>query len=104
VFDPAVLSFAQLLESGYFRMHDPTTLNRQGNDAGTQYRSAIFATTPDQQHVAAEVIARVQGSGRWNRPVVTEVVPAGQFTRAEEYHQRYLVKHPDGYTCHFLRE
>jgi peptide methionine sulfoxide reductase msrA/msrB len=104
VFDPKILSFDQLLEGWFFRMHDPTTPNRQGNDLGTQYRSAIFATTPDQQRVAAEAIAKAQASGRWNRPIVTEVVPAGAFTRAEEYHQKYLVKHPDGYTCHFLRE
>jgi peptide methionine sulfoxide reductase msrA/msrB len=104
VFDPKVLSFAQLLEGWFFRMHDPTTPDRQGNDVGTQYRSAIFATTPEQQRVAAEAIASAQRSARWPRPIVTEVVPAGEFTRAEEYHQKYLVKHPDGYTCHFLRE
>jgi len=104
VFDPAVLSYEALLERWFFRMHDPTTRNRQGNDLGTQYRSAIFATTPEQERTAAEVVARVDRSGRWTRPVVTEVVPAGAFTRAEEVHQRYLVKHPDGYSCHFLRE
>ncbi|HMV69988.1 MAG TPA: bifunctional methionine sulfoxide reductase B/A protein [Myxococcota bacterium] len=104
VFDPAVLSFADLLERWFFRMHDPTTLNRQGNDIGTQYRSAIFTTTPEQAAVAREVIARVDASGRWRRPVVTEVAPAGPWTRAEEYHQDYLERYPDGYTCHWLRD
>ncbi|AUX37257.1 MULTISPECIES: bifunctional methionine sulfoxide reductase B/A protein [Sorangium] len=104
VFDPAKVSYAELLEKWFFRMHDPTTRNRQGNDVGTQYRSAIFVTTPEQRRVAEEVKARVDRSGKWRAPVVTEIVEAGQFTRAEEYHQKYLVKYPDGYTCHYMRD
>lgn len=103
-FDPRTLSYAELLEGWFFRMHDPTTPNRQGNDVGTQYRSAIFTTSEAQARTAREVIARVEGSGKWKRPIVTQVAPAGPFTRAEEYHQDYLQKHPDGYTCHFLRD
>lgn len=103
VFDPAVISFAQLLEQWFFRMHDPTTVNRQGNDRGTQYRSAVFATSEAQATVAAEVIARVQASGSWPGRIVTEVLPAGPFTPAEDYHQDYLVKNPGGYSCHYLR-
>ncbi len=104
VFDPARLSFADLLEKWFFRMHDPTTRDRQGNDVGSQYRSAIFATTPEQERVAAAVIARVNASGKWKDPIVTEIVAAGPFTPAESYHQDYLEKNPGGYTCHFLRE
>nr|WP_275937381.1 bifunctional methionine sulfoxide reductase B/A protein [Sorangium cellulosum] len=104
VFDPAKLSYAELLEKWFFRMHDPTTRNRQGNDVGTQYRSAIFVTTPEQRRVAEEVKARVDRSGKWPAPIVTEIVEAGSFTRAEEYHQKYLEKEPGGYTCHFLRD
>src|SRR5258706_3389492 len=95
VFDPGMLSFAELLEKWFFRMHDPTTKNRQGNDVGTQYRSAIFVTSPEQRKVAEEVKARVDKSGKWKSPVVTEIVDAGPATRAEEYHQDYLQKHPD---------
>jgi peptide methionine sulfoxide reductase msrA/msrB len=104
VFDPAKLSYAELLERWYFRMHDPTTPNRQGNDVGSQYRSAIFFTTPAQQKTAEEVKARVERSGRWKAPIVTEIVAAGPFTPAEAYHQDYLQKNPGGYTCHFLRD
>ena len=103
-FDPARLSFADLLEKWFFRMHDPTTLNRQGNDRGTQYRSAIFATTPEQKRIAREVILRVDASGKWGQRVVTEVVDATGFTPAEAYHQDYLQKNPGGYTCHYLRD
>jgi len=104
VFDPAVLSYQRLLEDWFFRMHDPTTPNRQGNDVGTQYRSAIF-TTSDAQREAAELARqRAAESARWRRPIVTEIVPAGPFTRAEEYHQAYLQKNPDGYSCHYLRD
>jgi peptide methionine sulfoxide reductase msrA/msrB len=103
VFDPTQISYAELLEKWFFRMHDPTTANRQGNDFGTQYRSAIFATTPEQRKTAEEIKARVAASGLWRDPIVTEVVDAGPFTLAEEEHQDYLQKHPDGYTCHFLR-
>jgi methionine-S-sulfoxide reductase len=104
VFDPRVISFEQLLEKWFFRMHDPTTLNRQGNDLGTQYRSAIFFRSAEQEQAAQRVIERVQASGIWGRPLVTEVTPAGPFTPAEGYHQDYLERYPDGYTCHFLRD
>ena len=102
-FDPKQLSYADLLENWFFRMHDPTTKDRQGNDRGTQYRSAIFVTSPEQKKVAEEVKARVDASGKWKHPLVTQIVEAGEFTRAEEYHQKYLVKHPGGYSCHFMR-
>jgi len=104
VFDPARLSYTDLLEHWFFRMHDPTTRNRQGNDVGTQYRSAIFYTSPAQQQTAVDVIRRVDASKKWSAPIVTEVAAAGAFTRAEEYHQRYLEKNPGGYTCHYLRD
>jgi peptide methionine sulfoxide reductase msrA/msrB len=103
-FDPAVISYEQLLEKYFFRMHDPTTLNRQGNDTGTQYRSAIFYHSEEQRKTAERVIARVGRSGLWKRPITTEVAAAGPFYLAEEYHQKYLDKHPGGYTCHFLRD
>ncbi len=103
VFDPAKLSYEQLL--GYFfRMHDPTTLNRQHNDVGTQYRSAIFYTSDAQRQVAQQVKAKVEASGKWKRPIVTEITEASEFYSAEEYHQDYLVKHPGGYNCHVLRD
>jgi peptide methionine sulfoxide reductase msrA/msrB len=104
VFDPAQLSFEDLLEKWFFKMHDPTTKNRQGNDIGSQYRSAIFVTSPAQREAAERVKKRVEASKRWAAPIVTEIVEAGPFTRAEDYHQSYLVKHPGGYTCHFLRD
>jgi peptide methionine sulfoxide reductase msrA/msrB len=103
-FDPSKLSYEDLLEKWFFRMHDPTTKNRQGNDIGTQYRSAIFVTSPEQRKVAEQVKARVDASGKWKAPIVTEIADAGPFTRAEEYHQKYLVKNPGGYTCHYLRD
>ena len=103
-FDPSVLSFEDLLERWFFRLHDPTTLNRQGNDTGTQYRSAIFPQTQDQRAIAERVIARVDASGRWRRPVTTSIEPAATWYSAEEYHQDYLRKHPGGYSCHYLRE
>ncbi|MGC4069924.1 MAG: peptide-methionine (S)-S-oxide reductase MsrA [Polyangiaceae bacterium] len=104
VFDPKRLSFADLLENWFFRMHDPTTPNQQGNDHGSQYRSAIFYVSDAQRKTALAVIERVQTQGRWKRPIVTQVVEAGPFTDAEEYHQDYLVKYPSGYTCHYLRD
>ena len=104
VFDPATLSYEDLLEKWYFRMHDPTTRNRQGNDIGTQYRSAIFVTSQKQREVAEQVKKRVDASGKWPAPVVTEIVTAGTFTPAEEYHQKYLQKNPGGYTCHYMRD
>ena len=103
VFDPLKLSYADLLRY-FFRLHDPTTLNRQGNDRGTQYRSAIFYTTPEQKEVAEEIKKEVSASGKWNAPVVTEIVSASEWYRAEEYHQDYLQRNPNGYTCHYLRD
>ena len=103
-FDPAKITYAELLEKWFFRMHDPTTLNRQGNDVGTSYRSAIFYTSEAQKRVAEEVKAKVAKSGKWKRPIVTEVTAAGPFTPAESYHQDYLKKNPGGYTCHYMRE
>jgi peptide methionine sulfoxide reductase msrA/msrB len=104
VFDRSRLSYADLLEKWFFKMHDPTTKNRQGNDIGTQYRSAIFVATPEQREVALEVKERVDASGFWRKPIVTEIVDAGPFTLAEDEHQDYLQKYPGGYTCHFMRE
>ena len=103
VFDPERLSYETLLH-WFFRMHDPTTKNRQGNDAGSQYRSAIFYASDEQRRVAEEVKAKVDASGKWKRPVVTEIVPASDFWTAEDYHQDYLEKNPGGYTCHFVRD
>ncbi|HEY3448641.1 MAG TPA: bifunctional methionine sulfoxide reductase B/A protein [Myxococcales bacterium] len=103
-FDPKKVSYAELLEKWFFRMHDPTTRNRQGNDIGSQYRSAIFFHSEAQKRVAEEVKAKVDKSGKWKRPVVTEIVPASTFWLAEDYHQDYLQKNPGGYTCHYLRE
>lgn len=103
VFDPSRLSYSDLLEKWFFRMHDPTTRDRQGNDRGSQYRSAIFVQSPDQRRIAEEVKARVQSKGRWKSPLVTQIVDGGAFTPAEDYHQDYLEKHPGGYTCHYLR-
>ncbi len=104
VFDPKKVSFETLLENWFFRMHDPTTKNRQGNDVGSQYRSAIFVASPEQRRVAELVKARVNQSGKWKAPVVTEILEAGPFTLAEDYHQDYLVKKPNGYTCHYMRD
>ncbi len=103
VFDPKLLKYEDLLENWFFRMHDPTTLNRQGNDAGSQYRSAIFYSTAAQKGVAEAVKARVDQSGKWKKPVVTEITAAATFTAAEGYHQDYLAKNPGGYTCHYMR-
>lgn len=103
-FDPSVISYEDLLELWFFRLHDPTTLNRQGNDVGTQYRSAIFPQSAEQQQTAEQVIARVGASGRWRRPITTTIEPASTWYDAEDYHQDYLKKHPGGYTCHYLRD
>lgn len=103
VFDPSVLSYETLLSDWYFRMHDPTTLNRQGNDIGTQYRSAIFYTTEAQRETAEQVKARMAQSGLWNKPITTEIVPETTWWTAEGYHQDYLKKNPGGYSCHFMR-
>jgi peptide methionine sulfoxide reductase msrA/msrB len=103
-FDPTKLTYEELLEKWFFRMHNPTTKNQQGNDMGTQYRSAIFVTSPAQREAAERVKLRVDASGKWKAPVVTEIVDAGPFTLAEDYHQDYLQKHPGGYSCHYLRD
>jgi methionine-S-sulfoxide reductase len=102
VFDPARISFEEILRF-YFRIHDPTTTNRQGNDRGAQYRSAIFVLDDEQRAVAERVRAEVDASGFWTRPLVTEISPAGRFRIAEEFHQDYLIKNPGGYTCHYVR-
>jgi peptide methionine sulfoxide reductase msrA/msrB len=103
VFDPSKLSYEGLLDY-FFRMHDPTTLNQQHNDRGTQYRSAIFYTSEEQKQTAERVKMRWDKSGKFDRPIVTEIAPATKFYSAEEYHQKYLVKNPGGYTCHVLRD
>ncbi len=102
-FDPARLSYDELLRF-FFRMHDPTTKNRQGNDMGSSYRSAIFYTDESQKKTAEEVKAQVDASGKWRKPVVTEIVPASAWWSAEAYHQDYLEKNPGGYTCHYVRD
>ena len=102
-FDPTKTSYVALLEF-FFRMHDPTTFNRQGNDIGSQYRSAIFYHSEEQRVQAVSVRDRVQASGKWKGAIVTEIVEATTFYRAEEDHQDYLLKHPSGYTCHYLRD
>ncbi|HYQ02531.1 MAG TPA: peptide-methionine (S)-S-oxide reductase MsrA [Polyangiaceae bacterium] len=102
LFDPSKLSFRALLEL-FFQIHDPSTLNRQGNDRGTSYRSAIYYTSEEQRRVALDTIADVEASGLWPGKVVTEVVAAGPFWEAEPEHQDYLQRIPNGYTCHFPR-
>ncbi|SMG14170.1 peptide-methionine (S)-S-oxide reductase MsrA [Agreia pratensis] len=102
VFDPSQISYRDLLEF-FFQIHDPSTKNRQGNDVGESYRSAIFYTSDEQKQVALDTIADVDASGLWPAKVVTEVEPAGDFWEAEEEHQDYLEKYPNGYTCHYVR-
>jgi peptide-methionine (S)-S-oxide reductase len=102
VFDPRVISFRDLLEF-FFQIHDPSTRNRQGNDIGTSYRSAIFYTSPEQEKVARDTIADVEASGIWPGKVTTELSPVGDFWEAEPEHQDYLERYPTGYTCHFVR-
>jgi peptide-methionine (S)-S-oxide reductase len=102
IFDPSVISYRQILEF-FFQIHDPTTLNRQGNDIGLSYRSAIFYTSEAQRRTAIDTIADVEASGLWPGKVVTEVAPAGPFWEAEAEHQDYLERIPNGYTCHFIR-
>ncbi len=102
IFDPAKLSYRQILEF-FFQIHDPTTRDRQGNDRGTSYRSAIFYTNEDQQRIGEQMIAAVDASGLWPGKVVTELAPAREFWEAEPEHQDYLERYPDGYTCHFVR-
>jgi peptide-methionine (S)-S-oxide reductase len=102
VFDPERISYRDILEF-FFQIHDPTTKDRQGNDIGRSYRSAIFYTSDEQERVARDTIADVDASGLWPGNVVTEVAPAGDFWEAEEEHQDYLQKRPYGYTCHYVR-
>ena len=102
IFDPARISYRQLLEI-FFQIHDPSTRNRQGNDVGSSYRSAIFYTSEEQKRIAEDTIADVDASGLWPGKVVTEVVPADDFWEAEPEHQDYLLRNPGGYTCHFVR-
>jgi peptide-methionine (S)-S-oxide reductase len=102
LFDPAKISYRQILEF-FFQIHDPTTRNRQGNDVGASYRSAVFYTSDEQRRIAEDTIADVEVSGLWPGKVVTEVAPAGDFWEAEPEHQDYLLRNPGGYTCHFVR-
>jgi peptide-methionine (S)-S-oxide reductase len=102
IFDPAILSYREILEF-FFQIHDPTTPNRQGNDRGTSYRSAIYYMNDAQKLVAEDTVADVNASGMWPGPVVTEISAAGPFWQAEPEHQDYLERLPTGYTCHFIR-
>ncbi|MGO7672146.1 peptide-methionine (S)-S-oxide reductase MsrA [Rhizobium ruizarguesonis] len=102
IFDPARISYREILEF-FFQIHDPSTRNRQGNDVGLSYRSAIFYVTPEEERVARDTIADVDASGLWPGKVVTEVVPVSDFWEAEPEHQDYLERIPNGYTCHFVR-
>ena len=103
VFDADKLSYRALLEF-FFQAHDPSTPNRQGNDRGTQYRSVIFYHSDEQKQAAERVKKQVNESGKWKSPLVTEIVPAGDWWSAEDYHQDYLQKDPNGYTCHWIRD
>jgi peptide-methionine (S)-S-oxide reductase len=103
LFDPAQLPYRKLLEF-FFQIHDPTTLNRQGNDRGTSYRSAIFYTSEEQKQIAQQTIADANASGIWPGKIVTELAPASDFWEAEPEHQDYLERIPNGYTCHYIRE
>jgi peptide-methionine (S)-S-oxide reductase len=102
VFDPEIISYRRILEY-FFQIHDPTTKNRQGNDVGLSYRSAIYHLDDRQKEIAEDTIADVEVSGLWPGKVVTQVEPVGDFWEAEPEHQDYLERHPDGYTCHFPR-
>ena len=102
IFDPKLLSYRKLLEF-FFQIHDPSTLNRQGNDRGTSYRSAIYYTSEAQKEIAEDTIADVNAAGIWPGKVVTELAPASDFWEAEPEHQDYLERYPDGYTCHYIR-
>lgn len=101
-FDPTKTSYRKILEF-FFQVHDPTTVNRQGNDRGTSYRSAIFYTSEEQKKTALDLIKEIDASKKWPGPVVTQVAPASDFWTAEAYHQDYLQKNPGGYTCHYVR-
>lgn len=100
-YDPDVIDYKHILDF-FFQIHNPTTLNQQGNDRGTSYRSAIFYTNEEEKKISEDMIEIVNESGRWNDPVVTSLEPYTKFYPAEEYHQDYLVKHPGGYTCHAI--
>ncbi len=102
IFDPDQISYRDILEF-FFQIHDPTTRNRQGNDIGASYRSAIFYASPEQKRIAEETIADVEASKLWPGKVVTEVAPVGPFWEAEPEHQDYLERYPNGYTCHYVR-
>lgn len=102
IFDPGILSYRKLLEV-FFQIHDPTTPNRQGNDIGPSYRSAIYYADDDQRRTAEDTVADVNASGLWPGPVVTEIEPVGDFWEAEPEHQDYLERFPNGYTCHYPR-
>jgi peptide-methionine (S)-S-oxide reductase len=102
VFDPRTITYRRVLEF-FFQIRNPTTLNRQGNDVGASYRSAIFYTSDEQKQIAEDTIADVDASGLWPGKVVTELAPAGAFWEAEPEHQDYLERYPNGYTCHFIR-
>jgi peptide methionine sulfoxide reductase msrA/msrB len=102
-FDPTKTTYEALLHF-FFRMHDPTTVNRQGNDLGSSYRSAIFYHSEEQKRIAEKVKAQIDATGKWKKPLVTEITPAGPWWKAEEYHQDYLLKNPGGYTCHYVRD
>jgi peptide-methionine (S)-S-oxide reductase len=102
IFDPGKISYRRLLEF-FFQIHDPSTINRQGNDIGASYRSAIFHVNEEQKRIALDTIADVDASGLWPGRVVTEVLPAGDFWEAEPEHQDYLERYPNGYSCHFVR-
>jgi methionine-S-sulfoxide reductase len=102
-FDPAIVSYERLLDL-FFRLHDPTQLNRQMNDVGTQYRSAIFYLSNSQKAVAETKRAEIEASGKWKKPIATQIVPVAPFWAAEEEHQDYLRKHPEGYNCHWVRD
>ncbi|WP_121627091.1 peptide-methionine (S)-S-oxide reductase MsrA [Poseidonibacter antarcticus] len=101
-YDPALTSFKEILDY-FFRIHNPTTIDRQGNDRGSSYRSTIFIQNEEEQEIAKEIIKIVNESGKWEAPIVTTLEPFDTFWPAESYHQDYLVKNPGGYTCHFER-
>lgn len=103
VYDPQAIPLSELFEF-FFRMHNPTTLNQQGNDIGSQYRSCIFYNSEEQKQIAEAAVKTAQASGRWKQKIVTEIIPAQIFYSAESYHQDYLEKNPGGYTCHYLRD
>lgn len=103
VFDSKLTTYESLLRH-FFRLHDPTTLNQQGNDRGTQYRSAIFCHSQLQREIASKIKEEISKSGKWPKPIVTEISEATEFFEAEDYHQKYLEKNPNGYTCHYLRD